>query len=140
MKSHALEGDTMNESPIIRLFDALSQGNIAAARACFVPEAVIWHGFDGIAADLETSLRSWEGLTGCEIEDVHSLVTAEGFVQQHVFIMHTQAGTRKAWHVCIVAKVSDGLITRLDEYMDRAGFFVPAPLPQRPGDVAGSAA
>ncbi|GLR67438.1 hypothetical protein GCM10010909_21190 [Acidocella aquatica] len=120
----------MSETPLLRLFDGLAKGDIAAVRACFSPEAVIWHGFDGIALNVEDFLCSMEGLIGYTaerwIQDVHSLVTAEGLVQQHVFVVHTQAGDRKAWYVCIVAKIADGLITRVDEYIDRAGFFVPA--------------
>ncbi len=120
----------MNESPILRLFDALSQGDIAAARACFTLEAVIWHSFDCLPVDLETSLRSWEGMIANtlerQIEDIRSLPTAEGFVQQHSFWMRLPTGVRKAWAVCIVAKVTDGRITRLDEYIDRAGSFAPA--------------
>jgi len=44
-------------------------------------------------------------------------------VQQFVFVITTPTGERKAWALCVVVKIKDGLITRVDEYIDRAGGF-----------------
>jgi len=119
----------MTETPVTRLYDALSRGDIAAARACCAPDVRFWHCFDGIAQDLDGAAQGWEGLVAHTVarqsEDVRSVPTAEGLVQQFVFVVRTLAGERKAWPVCVVVKFKDGLITRLDEYIDRAGSFDP---------------
>jgi len=119
----------MTETPVTRLYDALSRGDIAAARACCAPDVRFWHCFDGIAQDLDGAAQGWEGLVAHtaarQSEDVRSVPTADGLVQQFVFVVRTPAGERKAWPVCVVVKIKDGLITRLDEYIDRAGSFDP---------------
>ena len=56
-------------------------------------------------------------------EDVRSIPTQDGLVQQFVFVITTPTGERKAWALCVVVKIKDGLITRVDEYIDRAGGF-----------------
>jgi hypothetical protein len=40
----------------------------------------------------------------------------------------TQAGDMVGWAICVVVKIKNGLITRIDEYIDRAGKFAVADL------------
>lgn len=112
-----------------RLFDALAEGDLAAARECFALEAVIWHGFDRIAHDLDGVAEDWRQLVANfpsrSFVDIRRQATATGFVQQHVMHVTTRDGRRMAWPICIVVRIEDGRIARLDEYIDRAGFFVP---------------
>ena len=113
---------------IDRLFDALAAGDLAAARACCTSDAVVWHGFDGVALDLDGITAQWQGLIDAFSErvvvDVRRQPTPQGFVQQHVMVCGRE-GLRKAWPICIVVRIVDGLIARLDEYIDRAGAFTP---------------
>jgi hypothetical protein len=89
---------------------------------------VVWHGYDGVALDLDGITAQWQGLVDAFSErvvvDVRRQPTATGFVQQHVMVC-AREGLRKAWPVCIVVRIVDGLIARLDEYIDRAGAFTP---------------
>jgi ketosteroid isomerase-like protein len=117
----------MTETPVTRLYDAMSRGDTAAMRACCAPDVRFWHCFDGVAQDIESSVQGWEGLIAHtkarHAEDVRSIPTQDGLVQQFVFVITTPTGERKAWALCVVVKIKDGLITRVDEYIDRAGGF-----------------
>lgn len=111
------------------MFAALARGDLAAAAECFTPDARVWHGFDGIAHDLESIMTEWEGLVANfpqrDFVDVRRQPTPKGFVQQHVMTGTTLSGVRKAWPVCIVVRIDGERIARLDEYIDRAGAFEP---------------
>lgn len=119
----------MTDNPITLLYDALACGDIAAARACFTADARIWHSFDGIALDLDAAVQGWEALIAHSVEryveDAHCQTLPDGFVQQHVFVLRTASGARKAWPVCVLVEVEAGRIRRFNEYMDRAGSFMP---------------
>lgn len=121
--------DAGDGAVIDRMFAALSCGNLADAAACFTPDARIWHSFDCIAHDLGAIMLEWEGLVANfplrDFVDVRRQPTSSGFVQQHVMTGTTASGARRAWPVCIVVRIKDGHIARLDEYIDRAGAFEP---------------
>ncbi len=111
---------------IDRFYSALCRGDTPGARACCTPDVRFWHSFDGIAQDLETASRQWEEQAQTFPEsgnaDVRRMRGQDGrFVQQHVFWIRTEAGDRLGWPVCMIVDVRDGLIARLDEYVDRAG-------------------
>jgi hypothetical protein len=115
-------------NPIDRMFDGLAAGDLAAARAACAPDARIWHSFDRIAHDLDSIERDWAGLIAATeargITDIRRRPTPDGFVQQHLFWILPKGGTRKIWPVCVVVRIEDGLIVRLDEYIDRAGAYM----------------
>ena len=113
---------------IDRLFGALGGGDIDAAVACFAPDGTVWHSFDCVVHDRDSMARDWAGFVGAFPErafaDARRQATADGCVQQHLMVGRTATGVRKAWPVCVVVRVDrDGLIVRLDEYIDRAGAF-----------------
>lgn len=119
-----------------RMFGALSAGDVAAAAACFTPDARIWHGFDAVSHDLASIARDWTGFIAAFPErrfiDVRRQATAEGCVQQHLMVARLASGARKAWPVCVVVRMGEGgAIARLDEYIDRAGTIA---LPDDAGD------
>lgn len=116
-------------NPIDALYDALSRGDAAAARESLADDAVVWHGFDRVARDRDEIYADWATLITTFPErkavDVRRQPTAEGFVQQHLWVMRSPQGPLLAWPVCVVVTVRDNRIVRLDEYMDRAGHFTP---------------
>lgn len=118
---------------IDRMFAGLASGYLGAMRACFTPDARIWHSFDGIAHDVDATIRNWSGLVDASEErlvtDVRRQPTGTGFVQQHLFVLRPNGGVRQAWPVCIVVRIAGDRIARLDEYIDRAGSFVLAGTP-----------
>lgn len=116
---------------IDRLFGALAQGAVGAAVDCFADGSKVWHSFDCIAHDKPAMREQWQALVDNfperDFVDVRRQSIAGGFVQQHVMTATTASGARKAWPTCIVVRVENGLIARLDEYIDRAGAFDPGP-------------
>jgi ketosteroid isomerase-like protein len=120
---------------IDRFFSSFFGGDLATCRACLKHDAVIWHNYDGIARDVDHVMASFaaylEKTSELKITDVRRLPTTEGFVQQHLMIMGDKAGIRTAWPICIVVRIEDGLIARLDEYIARSESFDPAKLDDR---------
>lgn len=112
-----------------RLFGALSAGNVGAAAACLTDDGIIWHGYDRVEQDRATAVAGWESFiahfSDRHVIDVRRQVTPTGFVQQHVMTVRSADGRAMAWPICVVVTMRDGLIERLDEYIDRAGAFVP---------------
>jgi hypothetical protein len=49
-----------------------------------------------------------------------------GWVQRHQLIGLRADGAQMAWPVCMFVTLRDGLIARIDEYIDRAGSYAPA--------------
>ncbi|HEX7820193.1 MAG TPA: nuclear transport factor 2 family protein [Sphingobium sp.] len=118
------------ENIIDRLFGALSAGDVQAAADCLTADGIIWHGFDRIEQDRAAAIAGWEGFVAHFSDrrfiDIRRQATPTGFVQQHVLTVRTADGRAIAWPICVVVTVRDGLIERLDEYIDRAGTFVPS--------------
>jgi ketosteroid isomerase-like protein len=117
-----------NGEVIERAFKALETGDLEAARRCFTPRATIWHCFDGVANNLDNTMRDWEKLVASfperGIDDVRRDRIDRGFLQRHLFIVRSASGERRAWPVCIVVRIEDDRIDRIDEYIDRAGSFI----------------
>lgn len=107
-----------------RLFAAIEAGDIETVRSAYSSDVVVWHNFDEVEQDCETNLRvlAWltRNLQGVRYTDVKRWVTDEGFVQQHVLRAVTPAGVEIAVPAIVAVTVADGLITRLDEYLDSA--------------------
>lgn len=59
-------------------------------------------------------------VTNLEYADVRVTPTSDGFVQQHVLRCTSPSGAQVAAHTCLVARIADGRIARLDEYFDAA--------------------
>jgi len=120
-----------NGEVIDRLFGALASGAVETAVGCFAEGARVWHCFDCIAHDKPAMREQWQALIDNfptrDFVDVRRQPIPDGFVQQHVMTATTASGARKAWPTCIVVRVENGLITRLDEYIDRAGASDPGP-------------
>jgi ketosteroid isomerase-like protein len=117
-------------TPLDRLFDHLAAGDVDAVMALLDREARVWHCFDRIAQDFESAERAFrlfvEHFPHRSFSGVRSDVMPGCVVRQHVMTTRTRTGEARAWEVCVVARLKDGRIIRIDEYLDRAGDFVPA--------------
>lgn len=107
-----------------RFFAAVTSGDIDAVRACYAPGAVIWHNTDGVSQSVDENLRvlRWiaQNVRDFRYEDVRCQPTPTGFVEQHMTCGASPSGKEFAIPACIVCTVVDGLVTRLDEYLDSA--------------------
>ncbi|MDQ3601921.1 MAG: nuclear transport factor 2 family protein [Actinomycetota bacterium] len=108
-----------------RLFSAIEAGDVDAIRMVYSPDVVVWHNVDEQVEDRDANLATlgWviHNLPGLRYTAIRRQATDDGFVQQHVIVATNRAGREVALPACIVATVRDGLITRIDEYLDSVG-------------------
>ena len=107
-----------------RFFGAIAAGDSEAIRSLYAGDAVIWHNDDGQGQTPDQNLRvlRWvmRNVKDLRYEEIRRQETSAGFVQQHVLRGVAPNGERLEIPACIVCTVSDGQITRLDEYLDSA--------------------
>ena len=116
------------------LMAAISAGDIEALRGIYAPDAVIWHNNDGVEQSVDDNLRvlQWvvRHIGNLRYEDIRRQRTDNGFVQQHVLRGTAPNGQPLEIRACLICRVRDGRITRLEEYLDTAHV---APLLQAAG-------
>ena len=107
-----------------RLFKAIEAGDIDGVREIYAPDAEIWHNTDDGVQSRDENLRTLTWITtnlgDMAYTQVRRAATEDGFVQQHVLTLTNRAGQHVEVPACIVVRIADGRITRLDEYIDSA--------------------
>ena len=94
-----------------RMFAAIERGDGAALAALWSDDVVVWR--QGGGRDRDTAERRYEVLD--------RQVFDGGFVQQHIVHATNRTGAPLSFRACLVVKVTpDGLISRIDEYLDPA--------------------
>lgn len=120
----------MSEQNVIdRFFGSMQSCDTQIVLDCLTEDAIVWHSFDRVAMRPDDVVKSWHAIAVRYAErgvtDVRRQQTPTGYVQQHLFVVRTADGTRKAWPVCIVVRMAGDRIARLDEYIDLSGGFDP---------------
>ena len=107
-----------------RFFDAVEAGDIEQVLACYAPDAVIWHNSDQAEQSREENGATLTAFARAIPQRAYANrrlhVFEGGFVQQHDLQGVRRDGARVSLVACIVCRVADGKITRLDEYFDSA--------------------
>jgi ketosteroid isomerase-like protein len=108
-----------------RLFTAITGGDIEAVATLWSDDITVWHQGDERDSDKARALkviRWYVGVTTYRhYEVLDRQVFDGGFVQQHILHSTTVRGEQVALRVCLVVKFgADGLIRRIDEYLDPA--------------------
>ena len=103
---------------------AIQSGDTATVRACYHPDAKLWHNNDGIEQTVDQNMKVLDWFIRTLPDRNYRVLRVEalpdGFMQQHVLEATLPDGTKWAMDACVVVKMEDGLITRLDEYIDSA--------------------
>lgn len=105
-----------------RFMRAIETGDLDAVRACYAPDARIWHNNDGLEQTLEENLKVLRWVARhlsdrrYEIRSRHAF--DGGYVQQHVLHGTLNNGKPFSMPACLVVTVTNGKIARLDEYLD----------------------
>jgi len=114
---------------IDRFFAAIEGGDIETLSIIYHPNVVVWHNTDGLARketgqNRADNLALLTVLTSMISEWKYDIwfreATQSGVVQQHTLRGRLPNGEALAIPVCIVFQIADGLIIRLDEYLDSA--------------------
>jgi ketosteroid isomerase-like protein len=107
-----------------RFFGAIERGEIAALAQLCTEDAVVWHNFDereqtaaenrSILERFATVMKQWRYCVRTRN------VFPDGFVQQHVLTGIVGGSVPISIPICVVGRVRDGRIARIDEYFDPA--------------------
>lgn len=116
---------TQTEALASLLVRSIMSGDIETLRnEVYSPDVVIWHNFDQIEQRLEDNMKvmAWmaKTLTTMSYDEIQVHVTPSGYVQQHVLRGTTKSGVAIEVPACLIVSISDGKISRLDEYLDTA--------------------
>lgn len=108
-----------------RLFAAIEAGDADALAALWSDDIVVWRQGGGRERDKVRGLNviAWfvDSTADRRYEVLDRRFFDGGFVQQHVVHATTATGTPLSFRACLVVTVgADGLITRIDEYLDPA--------------------
>lgn len=107
-----------------RFMDVLEAGDIDGARACLTPDAGIWHNFDDQTQTVDQNMALLEWMKGRAARRHYEITRLEeiegGYLQQHVLHLRSLSGEELKMHACVVVTVRDGLISRIEEYLDPA--------------------
>lgn len=107
-----------------RFMTAIENGDLETVRASYAPGAKIWHNHDGIEQSVDENLKvmTWmaRALPGRRYRIIRREALADGFLQQHVLEATLPDGAAWTLDACVVIRMANGLITRLDEYLDSA--------------------
>lgn len=106
------------------VFDAIERGDIGLLTRLWADDIAVWHSNDGVVQDKAQNLA----VLGFMVEHTASIkyvdpirdLTSTGFVQRHVLRLTFDDGRVAELPIAIFAAVSDGQITRIDEYVDSA--------------------
>ena len=107
-----------------RFVGAIQSGDTDTVRACYAPDAKLWHNTDGIEQTVDQNMKVLDWFIKT-LPDRNYRVTRrealpDGFLQQHVLEATLPDGTKWGMDACVVIKIEDGVITCLDEYLDSA--------------------
>ena len=107
-----------------RFMGAIQAGDAETVRACYAPDARIWHNNDGVEQTVDQNLRvlGWfaRTLPDRKYDLVRREALPDGFFQQHVVTATLADGAPWRLAACIIVRMADGRITRLDEYLASA--------------------
>ena len=120
MPTHAQIIDTADQ-----LFAAIADGDADAVTALWSEDVTVWHTGDERDNDKARALKVIRWYVGAtsyrRYEVLDRQVFDGGFVQQHILHCTNLGGEQLALRVCLVVKIGDdGLIRRIDEYLDPA--------------------
>ena len=107
-----------------KFMTAIQAGDVDTVRACYAPDAKIWYNNDDREQSVEQNLKSlaWfmRKLPDRHYRIVRREALKDGFLQQHVLEATLPDGTRWRLAACVVVRIEDGKVVRLDEYLDSA--------------------
>jgi len=107
-----------------RFGNAVQSGDVAAFRACYAPDAKIWHNHDNVEQTVDQNIKALVWFIRTLPDRFYRVqrrsALKDGFLQQHVLEATLPDGTKWKLAACVVVKMENGVITRLDEYLDSA--------------------
>jgi uncharacterized protein len=114
----------MSVQLIERFFEAVEAGDLNTLRSIYSPDALIWHNDDNQEQSVSDNLKRLAGLhqvvADLQYEIVRRIAIPGGFFQQHILRGRLPDGQKVAMSAAMYIAVSNGYITRIEEYLDSA--------------------
>jgi ketosteroid isomerase-like protein len=107
----------------VALHVALETGHVESLAPLVADDAVVWHNSDRLTLTKDQALPRIGGAArlaeALHVEVVNMQETPDAFVEQIVLRGTVRAnGSPLELHNCLVVSLRDGLVTRIDEYVD----------------------
>ena len=106
------------------LFTAIEAGDVDAVAALYADDVAVWHNFDDVTQSRDENLATLAWMTrrvsGMRYEVQSRVEVPGGVIQQHVLRGTAPGGEPLEIPACMRLYVSDGRITRIEEYLDPA--------------------
>ena len=119
-----MTSETAMRAFVRRFFDAIENGDLETVRASYAPHVKVWHNTDETVTSRDENVETLKGfverIPSRRYENRRVQVFEGGFVQQHDLRGVRADGVELVLPACIVCEVENGLIVRLDEYVDSA--------------------
>lgn len=107
-----------------RLWQMIEAGEGAAIRPFYKPDAVIWYNTTKTGHTVDEAIGNMEmlkqALPDQKIQIVSRLMTKDGFVQADHMKATLPNGEPFELRTCAIVTMEDGLVARVDEYLDSA--------------------
>jgi ketosteroid isomerase-like protein len=107
-----------------RFMAALDAGDAGRVREFYAPGATVWHNFDNVDQPLDENLKLLEWMVRKAPSRRYRVLRRElvpgGWFQQHVLEAELPGGRSMTLYACCVITLKDGLIRRIEEYVDPA--------------------
>ena len=107
-----------------RFVDALNAGDPDTVRSFYTPDATVWHNFDNADQSLPDNLKLLEWMVRKAPKRRYKVLRREaipgGWLQQHILEATSQAGREMKLYACCLITLENGLIKRIEEYVDPA--------------------
>jgi uncharacterized protein len=107
-----------------QLFAAIEAGDVDAVGALYAEDVAVWHNYDNVvqpkAENLATLAWMARRVSGLRYEVQSRVEVPGGVFQQHILRGTAPGGEPLEMPACMRLYISDGLITRIEEYLDPA--------------------
>ena len=107
-----------------RFIHAVESGDLDTVRNIYAPDAVIWNNYMRKPQNVDENLATLKWMTtnvkNIRYDDIRTITTSEGYVEQHVLRGTGPSGAELELPACLIVKVEGARITKLEEYFDSA--------------------
>ena len=120
--------DTSNQQQVFEFSDrftaALNRGDPAEVRQFYQPDATFWHNYDDVHQTVADNMKVLEWMVRKAPQRNYRIVRRElipgGWMQQHVVEATLPSGKQMKLFACCLITLKDGLVWRIEEYLDPA--------------------
>ena len=106
----------------LKLISAIENYDSALMRECYAPDMRMWHNVYQVEMSGEDHIKQMERAyfhkyLNPKYINIRIDTFEGGFVQQHILTARFVDGTPVRMPICVVGRVKDGRITRIEEYL-----------------------